>query len=322
MIHSCARVRTSSRVCVEPATEQLLVGLSLCERSGRCRDCSLTRSPGSRVARRESLTTHGAPSVSEENGAELRVPCATVRIVAIGGGEIGRPGYPVELTAIDAEVVRLTGKRRPLVIFLPTATQDDPVYTRTIEEHYGGRLGCRVHALTLCRRRRSPSELGRTIASADIVYVGGGNTLRMMKLWRRRGVARLLVEAAANGTVMAGVSAGAICWCTAGVSDSRSFTAADDAWPYIAVRGLGLLDLLLCPHYDAEPRRQPALQHLLPRARLPRVGLDDCTALEVIDDRYRILSCREGSSGHVVDRSGARRDVPAHDDLRPLAELR
>jgi len=244
-----------------------------------------------------------------------------VRIVAIGGGEIGRPGYPVELTAIDAEVVRLAGTRRPLVVFLPTATQDDPVYIRTVEEHYGGRLGCRVEALALVDRSRTHADLGRTIASADIVYVGGGNTLRMMKLWRRRGVDRLLAQAAADGTVMAGVSAGAICWCTSGVSDSRSFSSTDDDWPYIAVRGLGLLDLLLCPHYDAHPRRQDALRRLAARTRLVGFGLDDCAALEVVDDQFRILSCRDRSIGHRVDRFGATVDWPAHDDLHPLARL-
>jgi dipeptidase E len=245
-----------------------------------------------------------------------------VRIVAIGGGEIGRPGYPVELTAIDAEVVRLTGKRRPLVVFLPTATVDDPLYVRTMEEHYGGRLGCRLEPLTLFDRTRTQADIARVIAAADIVYVGGGNTLRMMKLWRRRGVDRLLQRAASDGTVLAGVSAGAICWCTAGVSDSRSFTSRDDAWPYIAVRGLGLVDLLLCPHHDAEPRRQDALRRLVPQTRLLGIGLDDCAALEVIDDRYRILSCREGRIGHVVDRSGAAIDVPAESSLRPLSDLR
>lgn len=244
-----------------------------------------------------------------------------MRIVAIGGGEIGRPGYPVELTAIDAEVVRLTGKRRPCVVFLPTATVDDPVYVRTVDEHYGGRLGCRVEPLPLFDRTRDSADIARVIAAADIVYVGGGNTLRMMKLWRRRGVDRLLAEAASNGTVLAGVSAGAICWCAAGVSDSRSYTSRDGAWPYIAVRGLGLLDVLLCPHYDSGPGRQDALRRLVPRTGLVGIGLDDCAGFEVLDDRYRILSCRHGSTAHLVDRAGAQVDLVAESRLRPLSDL-
>ncbi len=241
--------------------------------------------------------------------------------MAIGGGEIGRPGYPVETMELDAEVVRLTGKRRPRVVFLPTATHDDPVYVATVDEHYGQRLGCHVEALRLFDRSRSTTEIERTIAAADIVYVGGGNTLRMMKLWRRRGVDRLLVRAAGAGTVLTGVSAGAICWCAAGVSDSRSYTTRDDSWPYIAVRALGLVDVLLSPHHDTEPGRHDCLRRLVKRTRLVGLGLDDCTALQVLDDRYRILSCRDGSVARRVDRSGTELDLPAHDDLRPFAEL-
>lgn len=244
-----------------------------------------------------------------------------VRIVAIGGGEIGRPGYPVETTALDAEVVRLTGKRRPRVVFRPTATQDDGMYVSTIEEHYGGRLGCVVEPLTLYDRSKTYGEIERLVRSADIVYLGGGNTLRMMKLWRRPGVDRLLVQAATEGTVMAGVSAGAICWCATGVSDSRSFTATDDTCPYIAVRGLGLVDVLLCPHYDSGARRPESTARLARASRPSAVGLDDCAALEIHDDRWRILSCREGSVGHLIDRVGVARDLAPFDRARPLSEL-
>ena len=143
----------------------------------------------------------------------------------------------------------------------------------------------------------------------------------MMKLWRRRGVDRLLMTAARRGAVLAGVSAGAICWCTAGVSDARSFTASDDSWPYIAVRGLGLVDVLLSPHHGADIGRPDGLRRLVRTKRLSGVGLDDCTALEVVEDRYRILSCRDGSIGHSITRSGIERDLPPHQTFRSLAEL-
>jgi dipeptidase E len=241
------------------------------------------------------------------------------RIVAIGGGEIGRPGYPVETLEIDAEVVRLAAKRRPRLVFLPTATGDDPGYNAVVEEHYGRRLGCDVQPLLLYDRGLSSADIEGTIRSADIVYVGGGNTLRMMKLWRRRGLDRYLVDAVADGTVLAGVSAGAICWCAAGVSDSRSFAATDDSWPYIAVRGLGLVDVLVCPHYDSGPGRQDALRRLARRTGLIGLGLDDCTALEVVDDRWRLVSSRDGKVGHIVSGTGERTLTP--DEYRSMTEL-
>lgn len=107
-----------------------------------------------------------------------------MNLVAVGGGEIGWPGYAVETTELDAEVVRLAEKRRPRLVFLPTvcATQDDALYVRTVEAHYGMRLGCQVEPLALYDRTLTAAATERTIRAADIVYVGGGNTLRMMNM--------------------------------------------------------------------------------------------------------------------------------------------
>ena len=243
------------------------------------------------------------------------------RIVAIGGGELPRPDRSSETTGLDAEVVRLAGLRAPRLVFLPTGHGDDAGYINLIQEHYGERLGCRVEPLPLYDRSRTSRDIEQAIGRADIVYVGGGNTLRMMKLWRRRGVDRLLVEAAAGGTVMAGISAGAICWCAAGVSDSRSFSAPDDGWDYIAVRGLGLLDVVLAPHYNANARRRDALHRIAENRRRVGVGLDDFTALEILGDQYRILSCAAHAAAHRIDRSGREHPLTAHDELRPLTEL-
>ena len=85
-------------------------------------------------------------------------------------------------------------------------------------------------------------KLGR----ADILYVGGGNTLRLMTLLRRAGAVPLLDAAQDRGSVLCGVSAGAICWCRYGNSDSRKFTSGSDQ--LIKVSGLGYLPVQFCPH--------------------------------------------------------------------------
>lgn len=247
--------------------------------------------------------------------------CDMARIVAIGGGEISLGASSGGTLEIDAEIVRLAATRRPRVLFVPTATQDDAGYISIVEEHYGRRLGCDVSPLLLYSRSVSDDDIERAIRAADIVYVGGGNTLRMMKLWRRRGVDRHLKRAADDGTVLAGISAGAICWCAHGVSDSRSFASSDDAWDFIAVRGLGLIDVMLCPHLDADPPRRDVMTSVAPRHRLSRLGLDDCAALEVVDEGWRILSSREGSGAHLVTVDGQRDDLRPSSAFRPLAEL-
>jgi dipeptidase E len=82
----------------------------------------------------------------------------------------------------------------------------------------------------------------------------------MMRLWRRLGVDKLLKAAYDNGTVLAGVSAGSICWFDSGHSDSMSFYHPQK-WQYINVRGLGFLKGVHCPHYNSMMRGVPRRRH-------------------------------------------------------------
>lgn len=219
-------------------------------------------------------------------------------IVAIGGGEIGRPGHPIETTEIDKQIISLANKAKPRVLFIPTASSDSIGYIEIFKEHYGQRLDCDVSTLNLYSKPSQASNK-QAIDTADIVYVGGGNTLKMMTLWRRMGVDQLLSAAYKNGTILSGLSAGAICWFLAGLSDSRSFTSANGtAWNYITVRGLNLESLLICPHYDAEPKRQPALKNSLKGTRKVALALDNCAALEIKNDTFRILSSKSKAKAH------------------------
>lgn len=220
-----------------------------------------------------------------------------VHIVAIGGGEIGRPGYSVETTEIDKQIIARTKKTHPSVLFLPTASGDSASYYETFQKHYGASLGCTTEVLKLYEKPNK-GTIEDAIMNADIIYVGGGNTLKMMTLWRRMGVDTILAEAGKKGTVLAGLSAGAICWFKAGLSDSRSFKSGGNTWNYINVHGLNIKDILLCPHYDAEPERQSALKKSLQGTSKVAIAVDNCAALEVKDDTFRIISSKIGAKAH------------------------
>lgn len=220
-------------------------------------------------------------------------------IIAIGGGEIGRPGYPVETTDIDKQIIALSGKDRPNVLFLPTASGDNEGYSEVFAQHYGERLGCNVSVLNLYSK--PPSEfIERAINGADIIYVGGGNTLKMMTLWRRIGVDQLLAKASERGAILCGLSAGAICWFKGGLSDSRSFTSGGSVWNYINVRGLNLEDILICPHYDVELQRPLALKRSLKGTRSVAIALDNCAAIEIFNDTFRIIRAKPHAKAYKV----------------------
>lgn len=218
------------------------------------------------------------------------------KIVAVGGGEIGRPGYPIETLSIDKETVRLTGKKHPKLLFLPTASGDSTGYTAVVEKYFS-KLGCEVTPLYLFTPP-SRQAIAKSILGADIIYVGGGNTLKMMKQWRALGVDTLLRKAHEKGTVLSGVSAGAVCWFHQANSDSLKMVNPDA--PYIKVRGLDLVPALACPHYDFEPARQADLKAMMRKTAGVALAINNCAALEIIDDKYRVIASKQGAQAYKV----------------------
>ena len=165
----------------------------------------------------------------------MRYNISMIKIIAIGGGEIGRPGYPIETLAIDKEIIRLANKDKPNLLFIGTASGDDRSYLQVIKNYYGKQLGCIVNELNLSAQPKE-DDIKLAIDKTDIIYVGGGNTLKMMIKWRKFGLDKI-IKNAANNKVLAGVSAGAICWFNYGLSDSRSFINKDKNLQYIKVHG-------------------------------------------------------------------------------------
>ena len=217
-------------------------------------------------------------------------------IVAIGGGELGE----LETLPIDREIVRLSGKKRPVALFIPTASGDSEKYWEIFQSVYGKKLGCKTDVLFLIREKLSKKEIEGKIISADIIYVGGGNTLRMMKIWRKLGVDHILRKAWMNGTVMAGLSAGAICWFRYGVSDSRRFSNSKDT-SFMRMRGLHFIHVTVSPHHIREKKlRDKALREILMRTPGIALALDDNSALIVKGENYRVVVAKKNVGVQMV----------------------
>lgn len=214
------------------------------------------------------------------------------KIIAIGGGEIGRPRaeggfYPVETTLIDKEIIFQTKKKNPKLLFLPTATGDSESYFEVVKKHFS-KLGCDVDVLYLIKDKLSKKQIREKIMNSDIIYVGGGNTLKMMTLWRKLGVDIILKKAHDEGIVLSGLSAGAICWFDSGNSDSRKFSSGSAQ--LIRVTGLGFVNALLCPHFNDESFRQADLKRMMKTVpKIVSIALQRCCAIEIVDDQYRII---------------------------------
>jgi dipeptidase E len=188
-------------------------------------------------------------------------------IVALGGGGFSDGG-----DALDQFVLDLPEAVRPRICFLPTASADSADYVVRFYEAF--------------RERAEPSHLelfGRPrhdirdfLLGQDVVYVGGGNTANMLAIWRVHGVDAVLREAWERGIVLAGISAGSICWFESGVTDSFGEELAP-------LPCLGFLSGSNCPHYDSEPQRRPTYQRLVDAGELPPgLAADDGVGLHFV----------------------------------------
>jgi len=219
------------------------------------------------------------------------------KIVAIGGGEINKR----ETLAIDQEIIRLSGKKDPKVLFIPTASLDSNEYINDFIDYYGKHLGCKVDVLKLIKQSITIKEIKEIILSSDVVYVGGGNTLMMMKLWRKLGVDEVLHEAYEKDIALCGISAGAICWFNFGLSDSRRFK--NPSAPLIRVTGLGIINGLLCPHYHSEKYdkdRATSLRDMVERRGGRALAIDDFCAVAFVDYSYKVLTSKRGAHAYNV----------------------
>jgi len=216
------------------------------------------------------------------------------KFVLIGGGECGRPGTEYETELLDKEIISLTGKEKPNYLLIALASEIPELYYDVMYKVYDEMYHCNTDQI-LIRDLEDFEILKRKVGWADIIYVGGGDTLKLMKALRKYNIDKLLKEAYDEGKVLCGVSAGAICWCNYGNSDSRIITSNRDE--LIRVKGLGFLPVLLCPHYDVESFRKPSLKEMMKRTyKIPAIALDNGAALEIVDGKFRILNCFEWST--------------------------
>ena len=212
-----------------------------------------------------------------------------------GGGFLMEPRNP----RLDRWLLSLTRRRNPRVLFVPTASGDA---RHDVERFYRGfrRFHCRPAHLALFNR--TGADLRKPIVSADLIYVGGGNTANMLAIWRVHGVDVALKEAWQSGVVVCGVSAGAICWFRSGVTDSFGV----DLQPLR--NGLGFLPGSFCPHYDGEARRRPAFHRFIAERQLPSgYAADDGAAILFEDGEVGdVVRSRQNANAYRVSRRAGR----------------
>lgn len=213
------------------------------------------------------------------------------QVIAMGGGGFSmEPENPL----LDRYIIKQALKTTPSVCFLPHGTDDAVRYTFRFFKAFT-KLDARPTHLSLFHLETADIE--SFLMEQDIIYVGGGNTKSMVALWREWGVDNILKKAYENGTVLAGLSAGANCWFEQCSTDSIP-------GEYRVLSGIGIINSSFCPHYDGESKRRPSLHKLLSEDQIASgYAADDGAAGHFINGKLAsAVSSRPSAKVYKVDK--------------------
>ncbi len=213
-------------------------------------------------------------------------------IVAMGGG-----GFSMDDPLLDRFVLGLADATTPRVCFIPTASGDSPGY---IDKFHAAFTAYGAQPTVLSLFYREIDNLIEFLGTQDVIYVGGGNTVNMLAIWKLHGVDAALRAAWESGVVLAGLSAGANCWFEAFTTDSFRVGAADPA------AGLGFLKGSFSPHHSSEPARRPAFAELIATGALPAgYACDDYAAIHFGGDAsHQAVISRPEAAAYRVSPAG------------------
>lgn len=217
------------------------------------------------------------------------------KLVAIGGGEIAKWSFETkdnqqekyETKEIDEEIVRLSNKRNPKLLFIGTASKENSYYFQAIYEIYHN-LGCKVKELKIVKEEVTKKQIENAILDSDIIYIGGGNTSFMLKEWRKYSIQEILKKAHEKGIVIAGYSAG-----------SYSMFA----YNYELIKGMNFIPAINCVHYDkkSKEKKQEFKKNIREKEKIG-IALDNGVALEIIGNKYRIIKSISLGKAYKIDK--------------------
>ena len=231
-----------------------------------------------------AIATRSSPFDNLFSGAR---PSSATRKILIAGGGYGTP--------FIRYMAQLTGKERPKLLYLPTASADSP---SGIISWFRACAPLNVEAsaqesfIASTRQTRSWEEV---LLSVDGIVASGGNTLNQQAIWKAQGIDVILREAWDRGIVLGGASAGSLCWFEEGTTESRPKELTK-------VECLGFLKGSHSPHYDAEPGRRPLYQKLILSGEMkPGYACDNNAGICFEDNEVkRVVASRSGAKVYYV----------------------
>lgn len=214
------------------------------------------------------------------------------RIIAIAGGDLQ------STKPINEYAIKMLNSTTKNVLFISTASYDAEEYiinlTGAFEE-----LDCKVRTLKLATKEYPAEDIKERIDWADIIYVGGGDTIYMMNIWKKYGLDILLNDVYKNDTaVLMGISAGAICWFNCGCTDSELAIIREGLTYGWANDMLNIHNYAYCPHYEG---RVEDFEVLLNEKNINGLAMESDTAFVEDNGNVYYIKSDEMSKAYVFE---------------------
>ena len=212
---------------------------------------------------------------------------APTRKILIAGGNYGVP--------FIRYMAALTGKPRPRLCYLPTASADSESGSIAWFRNCAALDVVPFVQESFIESSSQTHDWDEVFLSMDGIVASGGNTLNQQAIWRAQGIDVILREAWHRGIVLGGASAGSLCWFEEGTTDSRPRKLS-------IVKCLGFLSGSHSPHYDAEEERRPLYQKLIGSGAMkPGYACDNDAGIYFEDNVVkRVVSARTGAKCYYV----------------------
>lgn len=217
-----------------------------------------------------------------------------MKLMLIGGGNTRAGAW--ETKEIDIEAVKMTGKEKPNFLFVGIASQFADSYYDAMKAIYK-ELGCECQYLKKKNIINNRDIVENKIRNADIIYIGGGDTIKLMTELEEYNLSELFIEAINSNKVIVGISAGAIMLCNEGYSDSLKIIGKSDKYDFI--KGLGILPITFSPHHSDEKDNELSGEI----GDKTVYGLENGVALKIEDNKYTVIKSMDNNA-YLINKTG------------------
>lgn len=219
------------------------------------------------------------------------------RIIAIGGGEL-RERTTLKIDEYIATLAKeRAGERRANALFIPTASHDFMPYYNTFHKVYTGVFDIKTDVALTVFKDVDLEKMRLKFEKADVIYVGGGDTVFMIEHWKKTGILPLIREAYERGVILCGLSAGAICWFEDIYTDSLK---TEDGNEYAMFKGLGWVKGVVSPHYN---HRVNEFDKIVAEKYELAYGIEDDASI-VLEDEQIVKTVSSGGCVYALNGAG------------------